>query len=113
MGILGGVDGEIEKAELDFVATAVDPVVSGTMNQKKGSTPPRMDAPADLLDACNVVAMDAMSVPNGQVKNPFNVIDADWNNAIWTVMYNFWSDKSMTVDDVIESLKEEHEAIFG
>jgi glucose/mannose transport system substrate-binding protein len=72
-----------------------------------------MDAPADLLDECNVVAMDAMSVPNGQVKNPFNVIDADWNNAIWTVMYNFWSDKSMTVEDVIEELKDERDAIFG
>jgi glucose/mannose transport system substrate-binding protein len=113
MGILGGVDGEIEKAELDFVATAVDAAVSGEMNRNKGSTPPRMDAPADMLDECNVVAMDAMNVPDGQVKNPFNVIDGDWNNAIWTVMYNFWSDKSMTVDDVVESLKEEHEAIFG
>jgi glucose/mannose transport system substrate-binding protein len=113
MGIKGAVEGEVEQAELDFVATAVDAAVSGAMNQKKGSTPPRMDAPADLLDECNVVAMDAMSVPNGQVKNPFNVIDADWNNAIWTVMYNFWSDKSMTVDDVIADLKDEHEAIFG
>ena len=28
MGILGGVDGEIEKAELDFVATAVDAVMN-------------------------------------------------------------------------------------
>ena len=113
MGIRGGVDGTIEQAELDFVATAVDAAVSGEMNLNKGSTPPRMDAPADLLDDCNVVAMDAMRVPDGQVPNPFNVIDADWNNAIWTVMYNFWSDKSMTVDQVIESLKEEHDAIFG
>lgn len=113
MGILGGVDGVIEQAELDFVATAVDPAVSGKMNFEKGSTPPRMDAPADLLDDCNVVAMDAMNVPNGQVKNPFNVIDGDWNNAIWTVMYNFWSDKSQTVDDVVEALKDEQDAIFG
>ncbi|HEY9013157.1 MAG TPA: ABC transporter substrate-binding protein [Devosia sp.] len=113
MGIKGAVEGEVEQAELDFVATAVDAKVSGAMNQKKGSTPPRMDAPAELLDECNVVAMDAMSVPNGQVKNPFNVIDADWNNAIWTVMYNFWSDKSQTVEDVIAALKDEHDAIFG
>lgn len=113
MGIRGGVDGEIEQAELDFVATAVDPVVSGQMNLNKGSTPPRMDAPPELLDECNVVAMDAMKVPNGQVPNPFNVIDADWNNAIWTVMYNYWTDKSMTVDDVIEELKDERDAIFG
>jgi glucose/mannose transport system substrate-binding protein len=72
-----------------------------------------MDAPADMLDECNVVAMDAMNVPDGQVKNPFNVIDGDWNNAIWTVMYNFWSDKSMTVEDVVQELKDERDAIFG
>jgi glucose/mannose transport system substrate-binding protein len=41
------------------------------------------------------------------------VIDADWNNAIWTVMYNFWSDPDMTVDDVISELKDERDAIFG
>lgn len=113
MGIRGGVDGDIEKAELDFVATAVDAAVSGEMNQNKGSTPPRMDAPAELLDECNVVAMDAMKVPNGQVPNPFNVIDADWNNAIWTVMYNFWTDKSMTLEDVKSDLEDERDAIFG
>jgi glucose/mannose transport system substrate-binding protein len=113
MGIRGGVDGDIEKAELDFVATAVDPVVSGAMNQKKGSTPPRMDAPAELLDECNVVAMDAMSVPNGQVKNPFNITNTDWHNAIWQVMYNFWSDKSMTTDDVVAQLHEQYDTIFN
>lgn len=113
MGIRGGVEGAVLEAELDFVATAVDPAVSGEMNQEKGSTPPRMDAPAELLDECNVVAMDALNVPDAQVKNPFNVIDSDWNNAIWTVMYNFWSDPSMTVDQVIEDLKDEQDAIFG
>ncbi|MNU08011.1 hypothetical protein D3C72_2538810 [compost metagenome] len=57
--------------------------------------------------------MDALNVPNAQVPNPFNVIDADWNNAIWNVMFNYWSDKSQTVDDVIEALKDERDAIFG
>lgn len=35
------------------------------------------------------------------------------NNAIWTAMFNFWSDKSQTVDDVILALEDEHDAIFG
>ena len=113
MGVLGGQPENIDKAELDLVAAFVDPVVSAKANQKKGSTSPRADASTEYQDACNKVAMDALNVPNGQVPNPFNVIDGDWNNAIWTVMYNFWSDKSQTVDDVIANLKDEHDAIFG
>jgi len=113
MGILGGQPENIDKAELDFVAAVVDPVVSAEANKRKGSTSPRADAPTDLMDECNKVAMDALNVPNGQVANPFNITDTDWHNAIWTVMYNFWSDKSQTVDDVIANLKDEHDAIFG
>lgn len=113
MGVLGGQPENIDKAELDLVAAFVDPVVSAKANQQKGSTSPRSDASTEYQDACNKVAMDALNVPGGQVPNPFNVIDADWNNAIWTVMYNFWADKSQTVDDVIANLKDEYEAIFG
>lgn len=113
MGILGGQPENIDKAELDLVAAFVDPVVSAEANQKKGSTSPRADASTEFQDACNKVAMDALNVPNGQVANPFNITNSDWHNAIWTVMYNFWSDKSQTPDDVIENLKEEYDVIFG
>lgn len=113
MGILGGQSEAMDQAELDFVAAAVDPVVSGEANKRKGSTSPRSDAPADLMDECNKVAMDALNVPNGQVANPFNITDTDWHNAIWTVMYNFWSDKSQTTDDAIAALKENYDSIFG
>jgi len=113
MGVLGGQPQNLDKAELDLVAAFVDPVVSAKANQKKGSTSPRADASTEFQDACNKVAMDALNVPNGQVPNPFNVIDADWNNAIWNAMYNFWSDKNQTADDVIAALKDEYDAIFG
>ena len=113
MGILGGQPENLDKAELDLVAAFVDPVVSAEANQKKGSTSPRADASTEFQDACNKVAMDALNVPNGQVANPFNITNSDWHNAIWTVMYNFWSDKSQTPDDVIENLKEEYDVIFG
>ncbi len=113
MGILGAQPENVDQAELDFVRIAVDPVVSAKSNQFKGSTSPLRDAPTEFLDECNKVAMDALNVPNGQVANPFNITNSDWHNAIWTVMYNFWADKSQTVDDVIANLEEEYDVIFG
>jgi glucose/mannose transport system substrate-binding protein len=113
MGVLGGQPDNLDKAELDLVAAFVDPVVSAEANQKKGSTSPRSDASTAFQDACNKVAMDALNLPNGQVANPFNITNSDWHNAIWTVMYNFWSDKTQTPDDVIGNLKDEYDVIFG
>lgn len=112
-GLLGGQSEEATAAELTFAATALDPVVSGTFAMHKGATPARLDAPADLLDACNQVVVDLLQVPNGTVQNPFNVVDSDWNQALWNTMFSFWSDPSQTAEDVIESLKDEHDAIFG
>ncbi len=113
MGILGGQSEEIDKAELDLVAAFVDPLVSAKANQQKGSTSPRADAPTEYQDECNKVAMEALNVPDGQVANPFNITDTDWHNAIWTVMYNFWSDKNQTTDDAVEALKDNYDQIFG
>ncbi len=113
MGILGGQPAEKDKAELDLVAAFVDPIVSAKANQQKGSTSPRSDAPTEFRDACNQVAMDAMNKPNGAVKNPFNVITGDWNNGIWTAMYNFWSDKNQTTDDAVAALKDAYDQTFN
>lgn len=105
MGILGGQPAEKDKAELDLVAAFVDPVVSAGPISRRSSSQPRADAPTEFRDAHNQVAMDAMNKPNGAVKNPFNVITGDWNNGIWTAMYNFWSDKNLTTDDAVAELK--------
>ena len=113
MGVLGGQPADVDAAEMDLVAAFVDPVVSAKANQAKGSTSPRSDAPTEFRDACNQVAMDALNKPGAQVKNPFNVITGDWNNGIWTAMYNFWSDKSQTTDDAIQALKDAYDQTFG
>ncbi|MDO8359885.1 MAG: ABC transporter substrate-binding protein [Devosia sp.] len=113
MGVLGGQDAETDTAELDLVAAFVDPVVSAKANQQKGSTSPRADASTEFQDDCNKVAMAALSVPNGQVANPFNITNSDWHNAIWTVMYNFWSDKNLTTDAAVQALKDNYDQVFG
>ena len=112
-GLLGGQSEEITEAEYTFAKTALSPEVSGEFAQKKGSSPARLDAPADLLDVCNEVVIDQLKVPDGTVQNPFNTADSDWHHAIWDVMFAFWSDQDMTVDDVRADLADEYDAIFG
>jgi glucose/mannose transport system substrate-binding protein len=112
-GLLGGQSEEATQAELTFAATALDPTVSGTFAKFKGATPARLDAPADVLDACNEVVIKLLQVPDGTVQNPFNIIDSDWNQALWNTMFSFWSDPNQTAEDVIETLVDEHDAIFG
>ncbi len=113
MGALGGQDAETDQAELDFIAAVEDPATLAKANQAKGSTPPRSDAPTEFLDACNKVAMDALSVPNGQVANPFNITDTDWHNGIWNVVYAFWADKNETDDQAVQALKDAYDQVFN
>jgi glucose/mannose transport system substrate-binding protein len=113
MGALGGQDADTDKAELDFVAAVEDPVTLAKANQAKGSTPPRSDAPTEFLDMCNKVAMDALSKPNGQVANPFNITDTDWHNGIWNAVYAFWADKSETDDAAVAALQDAYDQVFN
>lgn len=112
MGILGGVSDEVLAAELEMANIVVDPNFNAEFASFKGSTPVRIDAPADKLDACNKLVLDSLKVPGFSVQNPFYIGDTDWINSVWNALYSFQSDPNMTVDDVIETLKEEHSAIF-
>ena len=112
MGILGGVSEEVLAAELEMASIVVDPVKNAEFAAFKGSTPVRIDAPADKLDACNKLVLDSLQKPGFSVQNPFYHGDTDWINSVWNVMFTFQGDPDMTADDVIEALKEEHAAIF-
>ena len=112
-GLLGGQSADIDKAELDFASVTVDPIVQGEFAKAKGSTPVRLDAPADSLDACSKEVLTLLADPAAQVPNPHASADADWENSIWDVVFNFWSDPSMTVDAAITQLKDNYETILG
>ena len=47
------------------------------------------------------------------MQNPHNTADADWQNSIWDVVFNFWSDPDMTIDDAIAQMKENYDTILG
>ncbi|MGJ8586320.1 MAG: ABC transporter substrate-binding protein [Marinosulfonomonas sp.] len=113
MGILGGVSDDVMAAELEMASIVVDPVKNAEFASFKGSTPVRIDAPSDKLDACNKLVLDSLQVPGFSVQNPFYHGDTDWINSVWNAMFTFQGDKDMTPADVISVLKDEHAAIFN
>jgi ABC-type glycerol-3-phosphate transport system substrate-binding protein len=115
MGILGGdgVSPEQLEAEFDMARVATDPDVNAEFASFKGSTPVRVDAPTEKLDACNKLVLESLQKPGFSVQNPFYIGDADWISSVWTAMFTFQGDTSMTTDDLIELLKSEYDAVFG
>ncbi len=112
-GILGNQSEEIDAAELDFVATVADPQVQADFAAQKGSTPTRLDAPKDVLDACSTAVLGYLEDPDHQVQNPHSMVDADWQSSLWDVVFNFWSDPEMSVDDAIADLEDNYDIILG
>jgi glucose/mannose transport system substrate-binding protein len=112
-GLLGGVADDKAQAELDFAAVVTDPQVQSDFAKSKGSTPVRLDAPADQIDACSKEVLAALQDEAKQVPNPHNTVNPDWLSAMWVTFFNFWSDPSMTTDAAIEQLKSDFETILG
>ena len=115
MGILGGepVSPEQLEAEFQMAEIVVDPDRNAEFASYKGSTPVRVDAPADKLDACNKLVLDSLQKENFWVLNPFYISDSDWINSVWNTMFTFQGDSSMTTDDAVAMLKSEFDAIFN
>jgi glucose/mannose transport system substrate-binding protein len=112
-GILGGVDAATLKAEEDFASLVVDPKLNAEFAFYKGSSPVRLDVPTDKLDACNTLVLDSLKKPGFSVMNTHYVADLDWQNSVWNTLYAFQSDPKMTVDQVIQKLKDERAAVFN
>jgi glucose/mannose transport system substrate-binding protein len=112
-GLLGGVDEATTKAEEEFASIVVDPKINAEFAFHKGSSPVRIDVPTDKLDDCNKLVLESLKKPGFSVQNPFYIADGDWINSVWNTMFTFQGDPNMTVDQVIEMLKKEHDAVFG
>lgn len=111
-GILGGQSAEIDAAELDFVASVLDPKAQASFASLKGSTPVRLDVDMSTLDVCGQAVIKALGQLDKQVQNPHSTVDADWQSSLWDVLFNYWSDPSMTADAVIAQLKDNYETIL-
>ncbi|WEK05977.1 MAG: ABC transporter substrate-binding protein [Candidatus Devosia phytovorans] len=112
-GLLGGTADDVKTAELDFASVVLDPAEQAKFAAAKGSTPVRLDAPAESLDACSTEVLRILEDPAQQVQNPHNTADADWQDSIWNVVFNFWSDPNMSVEDAIAEMKDNYDTILG
>lgn len=112
-GLLGGQPEDKTAAELDFASVVLDPAIQADFALAKGSTPVRLDAPADKLDDCSKEVLGALADVSKQVPNPHNTADEDWRTAIDIVSFNYWSDPNMTTESALEELKEQFDTILG
>jgi glucose/mannose transport system substrate-binding protein len=112
-GLLGGVADDKKAAELDFASIVVDPLIQARFAAAKGSSPVRLDAPSEGLDACNAVVHDDLAKPEMQHLNPNSVTDADWKTGIWDVVDQFWNDPAMTEDQAIADLQQAFDTTVG
>lgn len=77
-----------------------------------GPAPLRDDVPVENLETSDKPVKDLLRVPRRLVFSPSITVDADGSNAIWTLIFNLWSDPAMSVDDAVALLKSESAAIF-
>jgi glucose/mannose transport system substrate-binding protein len=114
-GLLGGdgVSEATKKAELDFASVVMDPAIAAEFAAKKGSSPVVTNVDMSQLDICSEAVVETIKQPGGGYVTPHNLTDPDWIDSIWNVMFNYWSDPAMSEADVIQQLKDEHDAIFG
>jgi glucose/mannose transport system substrate-binding protein len=111
-GLLGNQSEAKDAAELDFASVVLDPQVQADFAAVKGSTPVRLDAPEGSLDVCSQEVLRMLEDP-AQVPSPHNLVDADWQSSIWDVVFNYWSDPSMTPEAAIEQMVDNYEYILN
>jgi glucose/mannose transport system substrate-binding protein len=70
-------------------------------NTKKGSVPVRLDVDVSGMDACAQAGMKALQDPAMQVPSGGYIATPDRVGAVRDVITQFWSTKSMTVDNFI------------
>lgn len=112
-GALGGQPQDIDAAMMRFAQIVTGPKVNANFANVKGATPVRNDVPTDGIDLCAQRVLELLEDNTRQVNNPSVTVDSDWQNAIWEVAFNFWSDPDMSVDDAIASLHSQHDIILN
>ena len=94
-----------DKAQLaaqdKLVQIVHDPVSQLEFNKKKGSVPVRLDVNVSSMDSCAQTGMKALQDLAQQIPSGGYIASPDRIGAVRDVITQFWSTKSMSVDDFV------------
>lgn len=98
-----------QAAQTKIAELMLAPETQIAFNTKKGSVPVRLDLDVSSMDMCAQIGMKALKDPAQQVPSDNYIATPDRVGALRDVITQFWSNKSMTVDDftakVVTALK--------
>jgi glucose/mannose transport system substrate-binding protein len=88
-------------AQTKIAEVMLSPEAQIAFNMKKGSVPVRLDVDVSGMDACAQTGMKALQDPAQQIPSGGYIASPDRIGAVRDVITQFWSTKSMSVDDFI------------
>jgi glucose/mannose transport system substrate-binding protein len=86
-------------AQAKIAELMLAPETQIAFNTKKGSVPVRLDVDVSSMDMCAQIGMNALRDPAQQIPSDNYIASPDRVGAMRDVITQFWSNKSMTVDD--------------
>jgi glucose/mannose transport system substrate-binding protein len=96
-------------AQVKIAELMLAPETQIAFNTKKGSVPVRLDVDVSSMDMCAQIGMKALKDPDQQIPSDNYIASPDRVGALRDVITQFWSNKSMSVDDftakIITALK--------
>jgi glucose/mannose transport system substrate-binding protein len=90
---------EQQAAQTKIAELMLAPETQIAFNTKKGSVPVRLDVDVSSMDICAQTGMKALRDPAQQVPSENYIASPDRVGAMRDVITQFWSNKSMSVDD--------------
>jgi glucose/mannose transport system substrate-binding protein len=92
-------DAAQQAAQTKIAELMLSPETQIAFNLKKGSVPVRLDVDVSKMDVCAQTGMKALQDPAQQIPSGGYIASPDRIGAVRDVITQFWSTKSMTVDD--------------
>lgn len=92
---------EEQEAQKKLAELMLSPEAQIAFNNKKGSVPARLDLDVSSMDKCAQAGMAALKDPEQQIPSGGYIASPDRVGAVRDVITQFWSTKSMSVDDFV------------
>jgi DNA-binding transcriptional regulator YhcF (GntR family) len=102
LGSIETIVQRVTEAQLQLAALMLSPDVQVNFNLKKGSLPIRGDVNLDAANACMKKGIEILANPDGVLPSGEQLLSSDTQQQLQDLLLEFFSDKSQTVDDLVE-----------